>query len=594
MASPALIDLSNLFAKGSFKKKLFQSTVQKPIEKLLDVDKLNQVYRNMQAKGDSSEHASFFDNALAEFGVHYTIKSGTTSTIPETGPVFVVCNHPFGGIDGLILGSILLSQRDDSKILANSLLGKMPEIRPNLIPVNPFGGKKAMKDNLQGLRQAGQWLSEGKCLATFPAGIVSHFQKDTQSVQDSAWHTNIARLARKHGATIIPVHFSGGNSQLFYLSGRVHPRLRTGMLVRELFNKSSEEVEVRIGSPIPPSQFKDHESDSALVRYFQMRCEILSHQETEKPPEEKPAEEKVAFEKIAERQPVEKFKEDIENLPEAALILQKGSYKVYAAEAPEIPHILEEIGRTRELTFREVGEGVGRPLDLDKYDQHYRHIFLWNSEKDEIVGAYRLGMVDIILANHGLQGLYSSNIFDYSEDAFDSLDDGKTVELGRSYIVPSYQRRGTSLFLLWRAIIQHVKKNGYTKLFGAVSISDDYHPLSKGLIMRYLRLNKFQSGFANKMRARKKPLYEKNRSLKAFNYPEALPSLENVSGLVSELEADKKGVPTLIKHYLQLNGVILGFGVDATFSDALDGFILVDLEKVNPTILRKYEGNSKS
>lgn len=593
MPSPALIDLSKLFAEGSFTKKIFK-IVQKPLEALLKVREFNNVYRQMQAKGDQPGKVPFFDLALSELGVHYHITSGDASAIPATGPVFVVANHPFGGVDGLILGSILLSQRADSKILANSLLGKMPEIQPYLIPVNPFGGKAAMRDNLQGLRDAGQWLAEENCLATFPAGIVSHFQKETQSIQDSAWHTNIARLARKHGATIVPVHFSGENSKPFYLSGRIHHRLRTGMLVRELFNKSSQKVEVRIGTPIPPSQFKDHESDKALVRYFQMRCEILKHQETDKPTLEKSPAEPVIFEDIAERNPVEKLIEDIANLPEKALILQKGNYKIYAAEAPEIPHILEEIGRTRELTFREVGEGVGRPLDLDKYDNHYRHIFLWNAETNEIVGAYRLGMVDVILASHGIEGLYSSNIFDYSDDAFDSLDDGKTVELGRSYIVPSYQRRGTSLFLLWRAIIQHVKKNGYTKLFGAVSISDDYHPLSKGLIMRYLRLNKFQTGFANKMRARKKPHYEKIRSLKTFNYPEALPSLENVSGLVSELEADKKGVPTLIKHYLQLNGVILGFGVDASFSDALDGFILVDLEKVNPTVLRKYEGKAKS
>ncbi|MDC0087941.1 lysophospholipid acyltransferase family protein [Akkermansiaceae bacterium] len=592
MPSPALIDLSKLFTEGSFKKKLFK-IVQKPLETALKVSNCNDVYDQIQAKTGkpgSPDGANFFDTALAELGVQYNIKSGSTSSIPATGPVFVVANHPFGGVDGLILGSILLSQRSDSKILANFLLGKLPEIVPYLIPVNPFGGKAAMRENLKGLREAGQWLADENCLATFPAGIVSHVQKGTKSIQDSTWHANIARLARKHGATIVPLHFSGGNSKPFYRSGLIHPRLRTGMLVRELFNKSSQEIEVRMGTPIPPSQFKDHQSDKDLARYFQMRCEILKHQEMETPATEAPATEPVVFEEIAERNPVEKLIEDIENLPESALILEKGKFKVYAAEAPEIPHILEEIGRTRELTFRAVGEGVGRPLDLDKYDQHYRHIFLWHSEANEIVGAYRIAMVDVVLASHGIEGLYTSNVFDYSDDAFDSLDDGKTVELGRSYIVPSYQRRGTSLFLLWRAIIQHVKKNGYTKLFGAVSISDDYHPLSKGLIMRYLRHNKFQTGFANKMRARKKPHYEKMRSLKSFDYPEALPSLENVSGLVSELEADKKGVPTLIKHYLQLNGVILGFGVDASFSDALDGFILVDLEKVNPTVLKKYEG----
>ncbi len=593
MASPALVDLSKLFTEGSFSKKLFQNTAQKPLESVLQIGRLNTTYQNIQSATPGSE-LNFFDQALSELNVSYEIQSGELASIPSTGPVFVVSNHPFGGIDGLILGSILASHRSDTKILANSLLGQLEEIRPYLIPVNPFGGNTATRENLQGLRQAGQWLAQEKCLATFPAGIVSHRQDDTDSIHDAPWHSSIARLARKHGATIVPIHFSGENSKLFHLSGRIHPRLRTGMLVRELFNKSTQDVQVRIGSPIPPSQFKDHQSDSALVRYFQMRCEILEHKDTPAEPTKKVATEPVEHEEIAERKPVELLQQDIDNLSESALILEKGSYQVYAAEAAEIPHILEEIGRTREITFREVGEGVGKPLDLDQYDQYYRHIFLWNAKTNELVGAYRLGMVDVIIAKYGTKGLYSSNIFDYTDDAFSTLDDGKTVELGRSYIVPSYQRRGTSLFLLWRAIIQHVKKNGYTKLFGAVSISDDYHPISKGLIMRYLRLNKSKSGFDHKMRARKKPLFEKNRSLKAFNYPEALPSLDNISGLVSELESDKKGVPTLLKHYLQLNGVILSFGIDASFSDALDGFILVDLNKVNATLLRKYEGKSKN
>ena len=220
---------------------------------------------------------------------------------------------------------------------------------------------------------------------------------------------------------------------------------------------------------------------------------------------------------------------------------------------------------------------------------------MWNDETCELVGAYRIGLVDRILSEHGFDGLYSNTIFKYSPDAFDSLGKGKTLELGRSYIVPSYQKRGTSLFLLWRGIVKFIRKNpGYTKLFGAVSISDQYHPLSKALIIRYLKQHKLQNGFEQKIRARKNPDCENLRSLRAFDYPGSLPSLDDVSSLVSELESDKKGVPTLLKHYLQLRGVILGIGVDQSFSDALDGFILVDTEKMDPAVLKKYEGVSGS
>ena len=280
-------------------------------------------------------------------------------------------------------------------------------------------------------------------------------------------------------------------------------------------------------------------------------------------------------------------------MPPECLLAEKGAFQVYAATATQIPNLLHEIGRTRELTFRPIGEGTGKPVDLDRYDGLYHHLFLWNNETCEIVGAYRIGKVDDIVAQHGYDGLYSNTIFEYTDDAFRSL--GKTLELGRSYIVPSYQRKGTSLFLLWRGIMSFVLKSpGYNKLFGAVSISDEYQPLSKALILKFLRQHKMSEGFEDKIRARKAPKYDKLRSLKSFDYPEAFPRVENVSSLVEELEPDQKGVPTLLKHYLQLNGVILGFGVDQGFNDALDGFILVDLEKVNPAVLAKYAGISKA
>ena len=586
MADSALINLSKLFPEASLKRKIFANTVQSPIESCLSIKQLNNIYSEISSRCKANPEKNFFDHSLNVLNINYKITSGAASAIPKTGPVFVVSNHPFGAIDGLILGSILQSQREDSKILANFLLGMMPEVQDKFISVNPFGGEKATRANLKGLRDAGQWLKSGACLATFPAGIVAHYRPEMKSIHDGPWHTNIARLARKHSATVVPMHIEGKNSSLFHLLGRVHPRLRTAMLVRELCNKCNSEVNIRIGSPIPANQFKGHETNESLVRYFQMRSDILSHQENTEEETPLPTEQ---VEDITEKQDDSILAQDIENLPPSALLCEKKAFQVYVATADEIPHILQEIGRTREITFRAVGEGTGKALDLDQYDQLYHHIFLWNSETSEVVGAYRLGLVDEIISKHGTKGLYSSTIFQYSDDAFDSL--GKTMELGRSYVIPKYQRRGTSLSLLWRGIIKFVRRNeGYSKLFGAVSISDDYHPLSKGLILRFLRKNKLQAGFAKKMKAHKKPTFEKNRSLKAFNYPDALPSLENVSGLVSELESDKKGVPTLLKHYLQLNGVILGFGVDTSFSDALDGFILVDLDEVNPTLLKKYEG----
>ncbi len=585
MSEPALVDLSSMFAEGSHCRDVFRHTVQKPLEAVLGVARLNEVYRNICRRCLANPERNFFDHSLDELGVKYRIESGGLENIPESGAVFIVSNHPFGGVDGLILGSLVLSRRADSRILANSMLNRMPEIEPFVIPVNPFGTPKATRDNPTGLRAANKWLAEGHCLATFPSGFVSHFHSSTGGIHDAPWHPNVARLCRRQKAAVVPVFIEGLNSDAFQVFGTIHKRIRTGLLVRELFNKKKEIV-VRIGTPVQPSRFSKHGDDRELSRYFQMRSEILRYKEGA-------VEEAVEAvgEPVAERKAVDLLVGDVAGLPPECLLFEKGGYQVFSATAAQIPNLLHEIGRTREMTFRPVGEGTGKPLDLDRFDRHYHHLFLWNKEGSELVGAYRIGMVDRILEEHGFDGLYSNTIFKYSDDAFDSLGKGKTLELGRSYIVPSYQKRGTSLFLLWRGIVKFIRKNpGYTKLFGAVSISDKYHPLSKALMVRFLKRNKLQGGFENKIRARKNPTCETHRSLRAFDYPGSLPSLEDVSGLVSDLESDKKGVPTLLKHYLQLNGVILGIGVDQGFSDALDGFILVDIEKMDPALLRKYEG----
>ncbi|MFD2257600.1 lysophospholipid acyltransferase family protein [Luteolibacter algae] len=583
-----LIDLSKFLPDGTIRRVLFKSCFQKTAENLLGVTKVNKIYHDSEVIDAAGETKNHFSSILQSARVTYEITHGSVEFIPRTGPVIVVANHPFGGIDGIILGDIISQRREDSKLMGNFLLKHIPLLNGDIIAVNPFGTKGAIKENGTGLRESFRWLAQGHCLGAFPAGTVAHWNIRSSKVDEVEWHSSLARLSVKTGATVVPVHFEGVNSAIFHLSGLIHPRLRTAMLVREFNNRAGTTVRLRIGKAIRPTTSAEHDTPEKLIRFYQMRSEILSHQRNkfqspgsaEKPPEKKQA-------PISERKDVPAFLDELSNLPEDCRLIQRGIFHVYVATAQQIPNLLHEIGRTRELTFRLVGEGTGKALDLDQYDQFYDHLFLWNNETCEIVGAYRIGKVDEIIASRGFAGLYSSTIFEYSHDAFDSL--GKTLELGRSYIVPGYQRKGTSLFLLWKGIMSYVLRNpGYSKLFGAVSISDAYHPLSKGLILQFLRSQKMLKGFETKIRARKHPKFSKLRSLKSFDYPEALPKIDHVSSLVEELEPDAKGVPTLIKHYLQLNGVILGFGVDESFNDALDGFILVDLEQVSTRILAKY------
>lgn len=584
MSVPKLINLEELLPAGSKRRAIFKSVLLRPVELLLGVPRINEIYANSELIAENGSHDTVFAPILQSADVTYEVTHGTVDSIPTSGPVIVVANHPFGGIDGIVLGDLISRRRSDSKLMGNFLLKRIRLIADRIIAVNPFGNAGSTSYNRAGMAEALKFLRGGGCMGAFPAGIVSHESWHSSGVRDGEWHSSLARLAQKTGATVVPVHFEGQNSNLFQKAGLIHRQCRTALLIREFNNKAGTHVKLRIGKAISPKMSAEIPAADQLAKFYQMRSDVLAEKAVgvaAAPPAhewESP---------LAEPGDQQALIAEISGLPESALMVDRGSYKVFAAAGSQIPHALREIGRTRELTFRTVGEGTGKALDLDRFDAHYDHLFLWNDETCEIVGAYRIGKVDQIVAEHGHAGLYSNTIVEYSDDAFDDL--GKVLELGRSYIVPKYQRKGTSLFLLWKGIMSYVlRSDGYMKLFGAVSISDDYQPLSKALMLKFLRAHKMAGGFTGKIRARKSPNFEQLGSLKRFDYPQALPQLDVVSSLIEEIEPDAKGVPTLLKHYLQLNGVILSFGVDEGFSDALDGFILVDLDQVDPKVLQKY------
>ena len=255
----------------------------------------------------------------------------------------------------------------------------------------------------------------------------------------------------------------------------------------------------------------------------------------------------------------------------------------------EAAFILLELGRLREITFRKVGEGTGESSDLDRFDTTYRHLFVWNREEREIVGAYRLGLTDEILPADGKKGLYTSTLFRFKTEVIRGLD--PAIELGRSFVVEKYQRKPLSLGLLWRGIGRFIVRNPrYCTLFGPVSISREYHGLSKNLMVAYLKENNLDPVLASKVKARN-PLRSRNfGSLDRKSFRRSVRDIDDVSALISEIEREERGVPVLLRQYLKLNATLLSFNVDPAFNDSLDGLVLVDLRRTAVKVLRKYMG----
>ena len=545
------------------------------IEKLLGISTIRDTYK-AKLKGLSTEE--FAEKSLDVLNCKLTYNAAQLESIPKEGPVILVANHPHGGIDGLILNKLLTKVRPDYKIMANSILGMFPELRDNFILVNPF---QKGAHNRAPLKECINHLKNGNLLATFPAGEVSHFELSTMAVTDRDWDVTIVKLARKTNATIIPVHISGGNGLLFNLAGMIHPTLRTVMLPRQMLKKGRK-IDIKIGKPIKPGEVQKFKEDKELSMYLKLRTYLLNQTGKEKAS----AKELNTEDYAPIIQPISKnlLQKDIDNLPEKNKLLDYKEYSVFYGKIKNLPNIIREIGRLREITFRDAGEGTGKTIDLDEYDEYYHHLFIWNHDTREIAGAYRFGKVKDIVNFHGIDGLYTSKFYKYSQDFQDKVQDG--LELGRSFVTKEYQRKHFSLLLLWKGITRYVFFHSPESriLFGAVSISDEFNDKSRILIKELLQEKKL------KVKPRKKYKFKlkTNKNIKAICNSYSFKSLSHLSNLIKGIEDDSKDMPVLLKQYMKMGGRLFAFSEDQDFGNTLDGLIVVDLAKSPLKTLKLY------
>ncbi|MDX2108926.1 MAG: lysophospholipid acyltransferase family protein [Verrucomicrobiota bacterium] len=588
---PKLINL-----KSGLKHPLLRalySLIERPFESILAVRALNSICSQTMAM---TEGANFFEKGLRVMNVKYTISEEDKARIPQTGPLVVVSNHPMGGIEGVIIGALLTSIRPDVKLLVNYLLNNIAHMRPWNIAVDPFGGTGASRTNVGPLKECIKWLRKGGCLATFPAGTVSHLHLRNLRITDPEWSENVAALVRHTGATVVPIFFEGRNSISFQLAGLLHPLLRTALLPRELCARVGTTIKVQVGKAIPASRLEEFESDREITQFLRFKTYLLGNRDAKNVAKSI----NFTFPKPAVKTPPPQvaiipavdptlLAAEITALPAENLLVNQGDYQVFIAQYVDIPHLVREIGRLRELTFREVGEGTGKAFDVDEFDEHYLHLFMWNTAKREIVGAYRLGCTDTILSIYGKHGLYTSTLFHYRSALLVKLN--PAIELGRSFIRSQYQRKHISLSLIWRGIGEFIARNPrYRLLFGPVSISNEYNPISKNLIVQFLRRTSMNQRLSRLVKARTPPRRGHLGSVNRSDLKNYVRDIEDVSAAISEIETDQKGIPVLLRQYLKLNATLLSFNLDADFSDCIDGLVLVDLTTTDPKILRRFLG----
>lgn len=569
-----LID-SNDILKASkldrFGGNLGGTLVAKLVMYIMRLNKINKLYSDVY----NDDPQEFLEQLIEALGVTIEINEEDLQKIPANGAFITISNHPFGGLDGIILIKILSKIRPDYKVMANFLLKKIVPIKDYFLGVNPFENRKDIS-SAGGLKEALRHLSDGKPLGLFPAGEVSAYQADSNSVEDKEWSASVLKLIRKANVPVIPIYFKGSNSLLFQLLGLIHPMLRTVKLPSELLNKKKRVVKLRVGTPISTETQNSFTDIMQYGKFLRAKTYLLgSSLEVKKFFLKSQKAEKKA-EPIATEIATEILQKEISDIREDYLLFTMKNYSIYCAPTLKIPNILNEIGRLREVTFRAVGEGTNRSIDLDEFDLYYYHLFIWDNDANRIVGAYRVGKGKDIIDRYGVKGFYINTLFKIRKPMMPVLYE--SIELGRSFIVEDYQRKPFPLFMLWKGILYFLIKNPeYRYLIGPVTISGKYTDVSKELIMKFIERNHWDAELAECIIPRCKYRVETNDPDVDVMVEASGSDISALDKLIGDIEPSSDKLPILLKKYISLNGRIIGFNIDPKFNMCLDGLLILDL-----------------
>ncbi len=558
--------------------------------KINEVNKLNDKLVNTSGK-------EFFDCFLHELNLKYLAFEEDLAKIPKTGPFIVVSNHPLGALDGILMTKIFSEIRPDFKIMGNFLLTKIKPMEPFVIAVNPFESRKELHSSASGMRETLKHLESGGCVGIFPAGEVSNRNNEYGEILDRTWEKTAIKLIKKANVPVIPMYFHAKNSALFYRVSKIHANLQTLLLPSEMMNEREKPIRIRIGKVISVKTIAEQESIEELGEYLKRKVYMMksyyekrkSLQDLLKLPDlgiKLPSMKgEHVVQNIIEETPQEDIIAEIENLKKSEKqLLTNGNYEVYFADYAEIPSVMREIGRQREIAFRAVGEGSNLPFDLDEYDQYYRHLFLWDNEAKKLAGAYRMALGVDVMKKHGVKGFYTSSLFEFDQELQPFFR--KVIEMGRAYISAEYQQKPLPLFLLWRGIVHVCLRNPEHKfLMGGVSISNKFSEFSKSLMIEFMRSNYFDSAVAQFVHPKnefKVKLKERDRGI---FLDEVESDLNKLDKIIDDLEPHLR-LPVLIKKYIKQNAKVIAFNVDPNFNDAIDGLMYIRISDLPESTIK--------
>lgn len=544
--------------------------------KTLKISTLNKIYN----RNKHLEKLEFLDGILEEFQIKFEIPEEDLKRLPKDGAYITVSNHPLGGIDGILLLKLMLEQREDFKIIANFLLHRIEPLKPYIMPVNPFEDRKDAKSSITGFKNAIMHLKDGHPLGVFPAGEVSTY-RDGKLVVDRPWEEAAMKLIQKAEVPIVPIYFHAKNSQLFYKLSKISDTFRTAKLPSELLTQKRRTIKVRIGRPITLSDQKEHKTLEEFSEFIRRKTYMLSNSFDEKGNLLSNISSTLKVPKPPKRivTPIasDVMIKEVETLRDNDLrLLQSKNYEVFLAQAKDIPNILREIGRLREITFREVGEGTNEAIDLDTFDTYYHHMFLWDDEAKVIAGAYRMGLGSKIYESYGIDGFYLQDLFRFEPELYKMMSE--SIEMGRAFIIKEYQQKPMPLFLLWKGIVHTTLRYPEHKyLIGGVSISNQFSNFSKSLMIEFMKSHYYDPYLAQYVHPKKEFKVKLKDADKDFVFDETEADLNKFDKIIDEVEPGALRLPVLLKKYIKQNARLIAFNVDPLFNNSVDGLMYIKI-----------------
>lgn len=551
--------------------------------KITKISTINNLYNRHKHLSD----VAFFEALLDDLQIKFEIPDKDLDRIPKDGAFITISNHPLGGIDGILLLKLLVEKRPDYKIIANFLLQRIDPMKPYIMPVNPFENRKDAKSSLAGVKEALLHLREDKPLGIFPAGEVSTY-KDGKLLIDKPWEEGAIKLIKKAKVPIIPIYFHAKNSRLFYVLSKISDTFRTAKLPSEVLSQKQRVIKVRVGKPISVKDQNQYNNIDDFHDFIRKKTYMLANPFVPAPKTiSKPT---LKFSKepkeIVSQGDVSKMINEVDALrANESRMMESRNYEVFFASADKIPNLLLEIGRLREITFRDVGEGTNNEIDLDSFDQHYHHLFLWDREAKKLAGAYRMGLGVDICKNLGIEGFYVQTLFKFEPELYNMMS--KTIDIGRAFIIKEYQQKPMPLFFLWKGIV-HVTlrypKHKY--LTGGVSISNQFSNFSKSLMIEFMKSHYYDPYIAQYIHPKKEYKVKLKDADKEFVFDATHADLNKFDRLIDELEPGNLRLPVLIKKYIKQNAKLVAFNVDPKFNNAIDGLIFLKISDIPESTVR--------